>query len=109
MYYRKQTVTSLNKCLKTFTNLSRRQQGLPVKADMGVVVQEMVAAHAAGVMFTRHPITGSPREIYVTSNYGLGEVILKNCQFLILGIIISFFSRWYQPWLSLILSLLIAN
>ena len=41
---------------------------------MGVCVQQMVEADAAGVMFTRHPITGNPKEILITSNYGLGEV-----------------------------------
>lgn len=41
---------------------------------MAVCVQEMVDAEAAGVMFTRHPATGDPSSIIITSNYGLGEV-----------------------------------
>lgn len=45
-----------------------------VKATMGVCVQKMVNADAAGVMFTRHPTTGNPSNIVITANYGLGEV-----------------------------------
>ncbi len=41
---------------------------------MGVVVQEMVPAEAAGVIFSRDPLTGDPSKIVVTANYGLGEV-----------------------------------
>ncbi|XP_058808365.1 uncharacterized protein LOC131673972 [Phymastichus coffea] len=55
----------------------RRQHGLPIKASMGVCVQQMVDAEAAGVMFTRHPITGNPKEILITSNYGLGESVVS--------------------------------
>lgn len=53
----------------------RRRSGLPVRASMGVCIQIMVDAEIAGVMFTRHPTTGDPRNIVITSNYGLGEVI----------------------------------
>lgn len=49
---------------------------MPVKASMGVCIQVMVDAEIAGVMFTRHPTTGDPRNIVITSNYGLGEVII---------------------------------
>ena len=52
----------------------RRQNGQPVVTGMGVVVQEMVEAEAAGVMFTRDPVTGSPGRIVITANFGLGEV-----------------------------------
>ena len=48
---------------------------------MGVVVQEMVPAEAAGVLFTRDPLSGDPSKIIITANYGLGEVRLKNCLF----------------------------
>lgn len=43
---------------------------------MGVVIQEMVAAETAGVMFTVHPVTGDPAQLYISANYGLGEVII---------------------------------
>jgi phosphoenolpyruvate synthase/pyruvate phosphate dikinase len=41
---------------------------------MAVVIQEMVDAESAGVMFTRDPVTGNPSRIMITANYGLGEV-----------------------------------
>ena len=41
---------------------------------MGVVVQSMVAADAAGVAFSRDPLTGDPTRVVVTANFGLGEV-----------------------------------
>jgi hypothetical protein len=41
---------------------------------MAVVVQVMVPAKQAGVLFTRHPFTGNPRQVVITANYGLGEV-----------------------------------
>lgn len=41
---------------------------------MGVVIQEMVPAEAAGVMFTRHPVTGDPSRLVISADYGLGEV-----------------------------------
>lgn len=55
----------------------RKQHGMFVKTSMGVCVQKMVNASAAGVMFTRHPTTGDPSNILITANYGLGEVRLK--------------------------------
>ncbi|XP_043470368.1 uncharacterized protein LOC122503758 [Leptopilina heterotoma] len=55
----------------------RRRSGLPVKASMGVCIQIMVDAEIAGVMFTRHPTTGDPRNIVITSNYGLGETVVS--------------------------------
>jgi phosphoenolpyruvate synthase/pyruvate phosphate dikinase len=44
---------------------------------MGVCIQQMIDADVAGVMFTRHPLTGNPKEIFITSNYGLGEVSIQ--------------------------------
>ena len=41
---------------------------------MGVVIQEMVDADSAGVIFSRDPVTGNPSQIVITANYGLGEV-----------------------------------
>ena len=56
----------------------RRQNGQPILTGMGVVIQEMVDAEAAGVMFTRDPVTGNPERIVITANYGLGEVSAKS-------------------------------
>ena len=41
---------------------------------MGVVIQEMVPADAAGVIFSRDPVNGNPENVVITANYGLGEV-----------------------------------
>jgi phosphoenolpyruvate synthase/pyruvate phosphate dikinase len=54
-----------------------RQHGRIVNCGMGVVVQTMIDAEAAGVMFTRHPMTGDPSCILITSNYGLGESVVS--------------------------------
>ncbi|KAG1649800.1 putative phosphoenolpyruvate synthase [Nymphon striatum] len=55
----------------------RRQNGQVINIGMCVVVQEMVAAEAAGVMFTRDPRTGSPQTMSIASNHGLGESVVS--------------------------------
>jgi pyruvate,water dikinase len=45
---------------------------------MGVVVQQMVPADCAGVLFTYHPTNGDPRLMLITANFGLGEVWAYN-------------------------------
>ena len=40
---------------------------------MGVVVQQLVPANAAGVAFTVHPLSGDYEEIYISVALGLGE------------------------------------
>ncbi len=50
-----------------------------IAADVGgvaVIVQELVDARAAGVMFTRHPRTGDRSLIVIESSYGLGESVV---------------------------------
>jgi pyruvate,water dikinase len=55
----------------------RRHLGLdPAEAAMAVVVQTMVAAHAAGVMFTVDPQSGDPSQITIESTVGLGEPLV---------------------------------
>ncbi len=52
----------------------RRQKGIGQKnIAMAVIVQEMVAASAAGVMFTANPVTNSRQEIYIEAVRGLGD------------------------------------
>ncbi|XP_049832053.1 putative phosphoenolpyruvate synthase [Schistocerca gregaria] len=55
----------------------RRQNGQPINTNMGVVVQQMIPADVAGVMFTCHPVTGNPKEVLITANYGLGESVVS--------------------------------
>ena len=53
--------------------------GHQLGADDGgvaVIVQELVDARAAGVMFTQHPETGDRSLIVIESSYGLGEAVV---------------------------------
>lgn len=49
--------------------LDRSVQGL----RMGVVMQSMVPAQAAGVVFTVHPLSGDYEQVYISAALGLGE------------------------------------
>ncbi|KAJ3650727.1 hypothetical protein Zmor_017373 [Zophobas morio] len=55
----------------------RHQHGLPIATQMAVVVQRMIPADCAGVLFTCHPSTGSPAQIVITANHGLGESVVS--------------------------------
>ncbi|GAB2930096.1 PEP/pyruvate-binding domain-containing protein [Nonomuraea fastidiosa] len=44
---------------------------------LAVVVQEMVDARTAGVMFTANPVTGRRREIVIDASPGLGEAVVS--------------------------------
>ncbi|KAG1679048.1 Prodigiosin synthesizing transferase PigC [Nymphon striatum] len=58
----------------------RRQNGQQINEGICVVIQEMVPAKTAGVMFTRDPMTGSPKHIEISANYGLGmSVVSSTC------------------------------
>lgn len=47
-----------------------------IHTKMAVVVQTMVSADCAGVLFTQHPVSGDPHKLMITANFGLGEVRL---------------------------------
>jgi rifampicin phosphotransferase len=47
----------------------------PEAAAMSVVVQELVPAEAAGVLFTADPVTGDPSRMLVDAAWGMGESI----------------------------------
>ncbi|XP_067854226.1 rifampicin phosphotransferase-like isoform X2 [Heptranchias perlo] len=53
------------------------QRGQPVPYSMGVVIQRMVSAQAAGVLFTCDPVTGHSGRMIINANYGLGESVLS--------------------------------
>lgn len=56
----------------------RRRAGVDERAVlMGVVVQEMVAADAAGVLFTADPVSGDRRTATIDAGYGLGEALVS--------------------------------
>jgi len=47
------------------------------KAAMAVVVQQLVAADAAGVIFTADPVSGSANRIVIEACWGLGEALVS--------------------------------
>lgn len=52
----------------------RFQKGIgQANIGMAVIIQEMVPAQSAGVMFTANPVTGSRKEFYIEAVSGLGE------------------------------------
>ena len=60
--------------IRTDCGLTQRCKLCLILVPMGVVIQEMVDADSAGVVFSRDPVTGNPTQIVITANYGLGEV-----------------------------------
>jgi pyruvate, water dikinase len=56
----------------------RRRLGLPeLGLAMAVVVQRMVASRAAGVMFTRSPVTGDRSVVAIEGVWGLGSALVS--------------------------------
>ena len=56
----------------------RERQGIRSEdVSMAVVVQELVSAEAAGVVFTANPVTGALDEIMINAAWGLGEAIVS--------------------------------
>ncbi|ADD42840.1 PEP/pyruvate-binding domain-containing protein [Stackebrandtia nassauensis] len=45
--------------------------------SMAVVVQELIDAEAAGVMFTANPVTGARDQIIINAAWGLGEAVVS--------------------------------
>jgi pyruvate,water dikinase len=54
-----------------------RQNIAPESVALAVVVQELVFADAAGVMFTANPIDGDRDEALINAAWGLGEAIVS--------------------------------
>lgn len=55
----------------------RSRQGIsPDTVALAVVVQKLVFAEAAGVLFTANPINGKRDELMITAAWGLGEAIV---------------------------------
>lgn len=54
----------------------RRRLGLSGEPQVAVVVQTMVAAECAGVLFTRDPISGADERV-VEASWGLGEAVVS--------------------------------
>src|SRR6266571_597111 len=47
------------------------------RVQLAVVVQRMVEAEVAGVMFTANPVTGKRRQAVIDANPGLGEAVVS--------------------------------
>lgn len=53
----------------------RAKMGVVGPPRMGVVVQRLVDADCAGVLFTRHPVTGADERV-IEAAWGLGEIVV---------------------------------
>src|SRR5947209_7141141 len=47
------------------------------QVSLAVVVQELVPAEAAGILFTANPLTGAPDQVMINAAWGLGEAIVS--------------------------------
>lgn len=54
-----------------------RNRIAPADVGIAVVVQQLVAAQSAGVVFTANPLTGHRREIVIDASFGLGEAVVS--------------------------------
>lgn len=56
----------------------RYKMGMPQNdVRMAVIVQGLIRARSAGVMFTVNPVNGDPSVIAIESSWGLGEAVVK--------------------------------
>jgi len=56
----------------------RKRQGIdPATVSLAMVVQRMVEAEAAGVMFTANPANGRRNEASISAAWGLGESVVS--------------------------------
>jgi len=77
-----EVVAALKRCwasLWTARAISyRARQGIgPQEVSLAVVVQELVPADAAGILFTANPVTGARDELMINAAWGLGEAIVS--------------------------------
>ena len=54
----------------------REQMGLDPTARMAVVIQALIDAEMAGVLFTRNPVTGADERV-IEASWGLGEAVVS--------------------------------
>src|SRR5262249_16177305 len=55
----------------------RARQGIhSEEVSLAVVVQQLVAADVAGILFTANPLTGARDEMMINAAWGLGEAIV---------------------------------
>ena len=78
----KEVIENIKLCWASYWNERaisyRHNANIPhLEGGIAVVVQSMVNAKAAGVMFTADPITGDKERIVIESSWGLGEAIVS--------------------------------
>jgi rifampicin phosphotransferase len=54
-----------------------RHKIAPQDVSLAVVVQELVPADAAGILFTANPLTGAREQVMINAAWGLGEAIVS--------------------------------
>ncbi|MBM4135051.1 MAG: hypothetical protein FJ245_14965 [Nitrospira sp.] len=54
-----------------------RVGGRSVAPAMAVIIQAMLAPRAAGVAYSRHPITGEPQQVLINAVFGLAEPLVS--------------------------------
>lgn len=73
--------TALETCWRSASSHAalayRKDRGAEAEAEMAVLVQELVPATAAGVLFTIHPVTDRVDQAVVNANFGLGETVVS--------------------------------
>jgi len=75
-------ITSVSNCWMSLFNArsiaySRRKRVGTIPLAMAIIVQELVKAKKAGVMFTVHPVTLEKNHIVVEATFGLGEQLVS--------------------------------
>ncbi len=69
--------TCWSSAVSTAATAYRKDHGDESDVEMAVLVQELVAATAAGVLFTMHPVTDRVDQTVVNANFGLGESVVS--------------------------------
>lgn len=81
VYESSDLVAAIEQCWASGTsaqaNAYQQDRHVDQKAPMGVLVQELVQATSAGVVFTMHPVTLRTDQIVVNSNFGIGELVVS--------------------------------
>lgn len=49
--------------------------GIESAGSLGLVIQALVPADVAGVLFTANPLTSNPAEMVINASYGLGDLV----------------------------------
>jgi pyruvate,water dikinase len=68
---------AIARCRASLAGSAAYRERMGGEAAMGVVVQEMVDAEIAGVMFTCSPLTGDPSVVAIDAAPGLGERVVS--------------------------------